>query len=125
MATARSWQRSPAIRVLLWPWAGALSLLFLVGGLALAGGGVIFAIVGAQAVLEPDDAGHAIAGVLFAVLGLATAIGGIALVFRWRSRLVLRLSGRKPPTLGNDGGGGGFVGGGSCGGGDGGGGGSC
>ena len=106
--------------------------MLILSGLALVGGGLLFTVVGAQAVLEPDDAGHAVAGVLFAVLGLAAAVGGIALVFRWRSRLVLRLSGRKPPSLGgNDGGGyvggGGFFGGGAdggggCGGGDGGGG---
>ncbi len=112
-----------------------LSLLFIVVGLALALGGVIFAVVGVQAVLEPSDAGHAIAGVLFAVVGLAAVVGGIALLFRWRSRAVLKLSGRKPPSLfgasGSSGGyfGGGFFGdggGGGCGGdGGGGGGGSC
>lgn len=126
-------QTSPVLSALQWVWAGLLSLVLILSGLALVGGGLLFTVVGAQAVLEPDDAGHAVAGVLFAVLGLAAAVGGIALVFRWRSRLVLRLSGRKPPSLGgNDGGGyvgGGFFGGdggGGCGGGDGGGGGgSC
>lgn len=115
-----------------WLWAGLLSLVFIVAGLALAGGGVLFAVVGVQAVLKPDDAGHAIAGVLFAAFGLAAFIGGIALVFRWRSKVVLKLSGRKPPSLGDGsggyfGGGGSFFGGdgggGGCGGGDGGGGG--
>lgn len=116
---------SPAVATLQWIWAAIPSLLFIAVGLALVGGGLLFAFVSAQAVLDPEDAGHAIAGVLFAVLGLAAAVGGVALVFRWRSRVVLNLSGRKPPTMGDGGGAyfSGFGGGGDggCGGGDGGG----
>ena len=114
-----------------WAWAAVLSLVFIVAGLALVGGGVLFAVVGVQAVLAPDDRGHLVAGVLFAVLGLAAVVGGGFLLW-FRRTLVLRLSGRKPPSLGgNDGGGyvggGGFFGGGgNCGGSGGdGGGGSC
>lgn len=113
-----------------WIWAAVLSLLLIALGLTLVGGGLLFAIVGAQAVLKPDDAGHMIAGVLFGLLGLAAAAGGVVLVFRLRTRLVLRLCGRMPPSFSEGSGGfvgGGFFGGGGggCGGGDGGGGGSC
>ncbi len=59
-------------------------------------GGALFAVVGTQAILDPNHAGHAIAGVLFAVVGLAAVAGEGALVFRWRSHLVAKLSGRKP-----------------------------
>ncbi len=125
-------QEHPALSALRWVWAAVLSLLFIVAGLALALGGVIFAVVGAQAVLDPNHAGHAIAGVFFALIGVAAVVGSIAVVFRWRSRAVLKLSGRKPPSLGDGGGAyfGGFGGGGDgggCGGGDdgGGGGGGC
>lgn len=128
MATARTRrERSPAnpvVAALSWLWSLALSLLFVALGLALVGGGLLFAFVGAQELLNPEDAGHTVAAVLFIVLGVAAAVGGVALVFRWRSRLVLRLSGRRPPSPGgNDGGwyvGSGFFGG--DGGGDGGGG---
>lgn len=137
MATARTrgsrTPENPALAALQWLWALVLSLLFIAAGLALIGGGVLFAVVGVQAVLDPNHAGHAIAGVLFAAVGVVAAIGGIALVFRWRSKVVVKLSGRKPPSLGDGGGayfggfgGGGDGGGGGCGGGDGGGGGgSC
>ncbi len=127
MATTRTRRRSPAVRALRWLWTLALSLLFIVVGLVLAGGGIIFAVVGVQAILEPDDAGHAVAGVLFAVLGLAAAGGGVLTIFRLRSRAVLKLSGRRPPSLGGGGFFGGFPGdgGGGCGGDGGGGGGSC
>ncbi len=128
MATTRIRRRSPAVRAVQWIWALTLSLLFIVTGLALAGGGLIFAVVGGQAMLEPDDAGHAVAGVLFAALGLAAAGGGVLTIFRLRSRAVLKLSGRRPPSLGGGGYyGGGFFGdgGGGCGGDGGGGGGSC
>lgn len=139
MATARTRRgRTPArtaLEVVRWIWAAGLSLFLIVVGLALVGSGALFAVVGVEAVLRPEDAGHVIAGVLFAVLGLAAFVGGITLAFRWRSKVVLKLSGRKPPTLGDGssaggyfGGGGSFFGGdggGGCGGGDGGGGGGC
>jgi uncharacterized membrane protein YgcG len=127
-ATARARQRSPAVRAFQWLWALALSLLFIAAGLALAGGGVIFAAAGVQAVLEPDDAGHAIAGVLFAAIGLAAVVGGILTIWWLLPRGVKKLSGRRPPKpsgssgasyggfFGGDGGGSGGDGGGDGGG---------
>ncbi len=105
-----------------WMWAGLLSLVFIVLGLALVGGGVLFAVAGVQAVLDPDDTGHAIAGVLFVALGLA-AIGGVLVILGLLPRAVLRLSEHKPPSLSGGGFSGGFWGGdgggGGCGGDDG------
>jgi len=73
-----------------------LTLVFIVLGLALALAGLLFAVVGTQAALEPYDAGHVIATVLVAAVGLAAVVGGIAMVFRY---------GRKPPSLGHGSGG--------------------
>lgn len=101
-----------------WLWTAVLSLVFIVLGLALVGGGALFAIVGAQAVLTPGTAGHVIAGVLFVVLGLAAVVGGVLAIWL-RPKLIRKLSGRKSPSTG-----GGYFGGGYAGG-DGGGGGNC
>lgn len=49
------------------------------------GAGLLFAVVRTQAVLDPNHTGYAIAGVLFAAVGLAAAVWGNAVVFRWRS----------------------------------------
>ncbi len=133
MATTRTQREgrtpaNPAVAALLWIWAAALSLFFILAGLALAFVGAVFAYVGVQAVLTPDDTGHAIAGVLFVVVGLGAVVGGVLLLwFRWR--LVAKLSGRKPRSkkgssggayfggFGGFGGGGGDCGGGGFGGG--------
>lgn len=87
--------------------------------------GVIFGLVGAKQVLQPDDAvGFAVAAI-FTMLGLAAVVAGGTLVFWLRPKLVLKLSGRKAPSLFGSSGGG-FYGGGFGGdGGGGGGGGSC
>ena len=63
-------------------WMVAYSTALVVLGFALIGGGAIFALVGIQAVLEGADAGHVIAGLLFAVSGVAAFIGGIVLLYR-------------------------------------------
>ncbi len=114
--------------MLQWLWAGVLSLLLIAAGLALTGTGLVLVVAGAQALLEPDDVGHTIAGVLFALVGAAGVVGGV-LTVRWLlPRGVKKLSGRKPPSLGGGSGEvyGGFFGGDGCGGGEGGGGGgSC
>ncbi len=78
-------------------WAGLLSLVFIVLGLALVGGGALFAVVGVQAVLTPDDTGHAVAGVLFAMVGLAAVGGGVLVIWGLLPRAVLRPSEHKPP----------------------------
>lgn len=108
-----------------WLWAAVLSLAFIIVGLALAGGGVLFAVVGAQVVLNPDAAGHAIAGVLFVLIGVVGIVGGMLTAWWLLPRAVKKLSGRRPPSIGGGSGGfyGGYFGGGGCGGGDGGGGG--
>ncbi len=134
MATTRTQRegRTPArvaLDVLQWLWATALSLLLIAVGLALVGGGALFAVVGTQAILDPNHAGHAIAGVLFAVVGLAGMGGGVLTVWKLMPRAVKQLSGRKPPSIsgGSSGVFGSFTGSdgsGGCGG-DGGGGGSC
>lgn len=115
MATPRTrrGQRTPAnpgLRILRWTWALVLSLAFIVAGLALAGGGALFAYVGGRGALNAEDGGHLVAGALFAVGGVAAAVGGVRMLWRLPRR-VERLSGRKPPKLGKDGGGGGYYGG--------------
>lgn len=60
-----------------------LSLLFVTAGLALVGAGLLFAFIGTQELLNPEDAGHAIAAVLFVVGGLVAAEAGGA-ASRWR-----------------------------------------
>lgn len=104
-----------------------LSLLLIAAGLALTGTGLVFVVAGAQAVLEPDEVGHAIAGALFALVGVAGVVGGALTVWWLLPRGVKKLSGRKPPSLGGGSGGvyGGSCGGDGGGGGCGGGGGSC
>ncbi len=108
-----------------------LSLLLIAVSVALAFCGAIFAYVGVQELLAPEDAGNAVAAVLVTVVGLAGVVAAGGLVFWLRPRAVMKLSGRKPPSFGDGSGAyfGGFGGGsdgGGCGGdGGGGGGGSC
>jgi len=60
---------NPGLRILRWTWALVLSLAFIVAGLALAGGGALFAYVGVRGALNAEDGGHLVAGALFAVGG--------------------------------------------------------
>ena len=88
-------QRGPeslALAALKWLWAALLALLFIVAGLALICAGAIFIIAGAQATLSPDDAGHAVAGALSTIFGLALIAAGAG-SFWLMPRAVLKLSG--------------------------------
>lgn len=108
----------PAVEAVQWLWAAALSLAFFLAGLALVFGGAIFAVVGVQRGLGSDRPAHVVVSAMFAVLGLVGVLAGVALAFWLRPKLVLKLSGRRSPSLGADGGySGGFSGDGGCGGG--------
>ncbi len=63
-------------------WVVVYTIVTLVVGLTLMGGGGIFAGVGIQAIFDPDTVWHAIAGALFAVCGSAAFIGGVVLLLR-------------------------------------------
>lgn len=108
----------PAVEAVRWLWAAALSLAFFLAGLALVSGGAIFAVVGVQRGLGSDRPAQVVVSAMFAVLGLLGVLAGIALAFWLRPKLVLKLSGRRSPSLaGGDGGySGGFSGDGGCGG---------
>jgi hypothetical protein len=75
-------------------WVVMYSMVLVLLGVALIGVGVVFAGVGIQAMFELDDAAHTIAGVLFAVVGVAAFIGGVVLLFRLR-RATSGASGRR------------------------------
>ncbi len=90
----------PALEAVRWLWAGTLSLAFFLAGLALVFSGATFAVVGVQQGLGRDRAADVVVAAMFAVLGLAGVVAGVKLAFWLRPKLVLKLSGRKPPSLG-------------------------